>query len=62
MAEFCIKCWNEINGINDSEDMYFMSKSLDLCEGCGEWKSVIIKPKAKFFKFSLKTLKKKRNP
>lgn len=42
MAEFCLECWNELNGTNDSEKEYIMSKDLDLCEGCGEWKRVIV--------------------
>ena len=42
MAEFCLECWNELNGTNDSEKEYIMSKDLDLCEGCGEYKRVIV--------------------
>ena len=41
MAEFCLDCWNRINGTNDSPEKYIISKDLDLCEGCGEWKPVI---------------------
>lgn len=42
MAEFCLECWNRINETNDGEERYVISKELDLCEGCGEWKRVII--------------------
>ncbi len=42
MAEFCLECWNKINGTNDSERKYVLSKESDLCEGCGEIKPVII--------------------
>ena len=42
MAEFCLDCWNEINGTKHSKRKYVMSKELDLCEECGEWKQVII--------------------
>lgn len=42
MAEFCLDCWNELNGTNYSKRKYVVSKDLDLCEGCGEWKHVII--------------------
>ena len=42
MAEFCLDCWNEINGTSDPAKKYILSKELDLCEECGEWKNVII--------------------
>lgn len=42
MAEFCLDCWNKINEANDSKRKYIISKDLDLCEECGEWKNVII--------------------
>lgn len=42
MAEFCLECWNKINNTNDGEEKYVISKELDLCEGCEEWKNVII--------------------
>lgn len=42
MAEFCLDCRNKINGTKDRERKYILSKNLDLFEGCGEWKSVII--------------------
>ncbi len=42
MAEFCLDCLNRINGTNESEEKYVISRDLDLCEGCGEWKSVVV--------------------
>lgn len=42
MAEFCLECWNRINETQDSPKKYIISKELDLCEGCGEWKQVVI--------------------
>ena len=42
MAEFCLECWNKINGTEGNERKYIISKDLDLCEGCGELKPVII--------------------
>ena len=42
MAEFCLKCWNKINGTNHKEEYYIMSDDLDLCEGCGQWKHVVL--------------------
>ncbi len=43
MAEFCLDCWNKINKSKDDEKKYILSKDLDLCEGCGEWKHVVIR-------------------
>lgn len=42
MAEFCLNCWNKMNGRSDSSNKYFLSKDLELCEGCGKWTHVII--------------------
>ncbi len=42
MAEFCLECWNKLNGTKYDKDKYIISKDLDLCEGCGEWKHIII--------------------
>lgn len=42
MAEFCLDCWNKLMNSNDPAEKYVLSDELDLCEGCGEWKPVII--------------------
>lgn len=42
MAEFCLDCWNKINGTNDDAKKYIISKDLWLCEGCAKWKNVIV--------------------
>ena len=42
MAEFCLACWNRINKMNDPPVKYIFTNELELCEGCGEWKRVII--------------------
>ena len=42
MAEFCEECWNKINGIEDGEIAYRLSREPELCEECGEYKRVII--------------------
>lgn len=42
MAEFCLECWNKINGKDDPPSRYIISKDLDTCECCGEWKNIII--------------------
>ncbi len=49
MAEFCLECWNRINGSDDSKRKYVFSKELELCEGCGEWKKVIIRQRRFYF-------------
>ncbi len=49
MAEFCLDCWNKINETNDEESKFVMSKELDFCEGCGEWKYVIVSEKKNFW-------------
>ncbi|MBS1474053.1 hypothetical protein [Massiliimalia massiliensis] len=48
MAEFCLECWNWLNRRNDPEKDYIISKDLDLCEGCGEWKHVIVMKRERF--------------
>ncbi len=48
MAEFCLACWNRINEMNANEKMYVLSKELDLCEGCGQWKPVIIRKRMQY--------------
>ena len=42
MAEFCLDCWNKMNGTRHSKRKYVLSKDLDFCEGCGEFKHVVI--------------------
>lgn len=42
MAEFCIDCWNKINGTNDTKRKYALSFYAEICEECGECKRVII--------------------
>ena len=42
MAEYCMDCWIELFAGNDSPDEYAVTESLDLCEGCGKYKQVVI--------------------
>lgn len=52
MAEFCLDCWNEMNNSNDTESNFIISDDLELCEGCGEYKRVIIREKeSRFLKY-----------
>ncbi len=47
MAEFCPKCWGELNGVSTRERDYVLSRYPELCEGCGEYKQVIVVPRRK---------------
>lgn len=51
MAEFCLDCWNEMNGRKDTAAEYILSKELELCEGCGKYKHVIEYPRRWFLPF-----------
>ena len=43
MAEFCLDCWNKLNKKDFTEKDYVLSRELDLCEECGQWKPVIVR-------------------
>ena len=42
MAEFCFECYNKMSGGHCKKENYVLSDELDLCEGCGEYKEVVI--------------------
>lgn len=50
MAEFCLACWNKINGTNDSPQKYLFSDEPELCEGCGKQKRIIITERKSYYK------------
>lgn len=54
MAEFCLECWNEINESEDSPKKYIFSEDLELCEGCGEWKIVIVEERKSYYRYKLR--------
>ena len=54
MAEFCLECWNKLNGTDDDERKYVLSKEWDLCEGCGKWKPVIIMERKAYYIYKLR--------
>ena len=67
MAEFCLECWNELMETNDPPKKYHISKELDLCEGCGQWKPVLIGIKWRYrvalqFRDIIDDLKRNRRP
>lgn len=48
MAEFCLDCWNKIMETSDPESKYIISRDLDRCEECGEFKNVIVAIKRRY--------------
>ena len=40
MAEFCLKCFNEINETSYRENEVWLEE--DLCEDCGEWRRCVM--------------------
>ena len=43
MTEFCIECAKERLGFTKAElKRVVLSNDLDLCEGCGQWKPVVV--------------------
>lgn len=48
MAEYCAECWDKINGYEGKSNKYIVSKHLELCEGCGKYKYVIITERKNF--------------
>ena len=48
MADFCLPCWNRLNGTQDPPEAYVISRRLSFCEGCERFVPVILqkrKPK-----------------
>ncbi len=56
MAEFCLECWNRINGLDEPEDKYIISDIYELCEGCGELKRIIIIDKKSYYRYKLRKI------
>lgn len=54
MAEFCLECWNKINGTNDPKSKYVLSKELCFCEECCYWKKVIVAPKKDYYRYKFR--------
>jgi len=54
MAEFCLDCYNELNGTNDKSSKFIISKELDLCEGCGEYKQIVVAYKKDYILYRLR--------
>ena len=59
MAEFCLKCFNELAGTNYTEKEVWLDE--DFCEGCGEWKPCVVDTRPKpFWECFMDWLRKKR--
>jgi len=43
MAEFCLDCWNKLNGRRDTAGQYVLSRNLELYEGCAQLRHVIVR-------------------
>ena len=43
MAEICLECWRKLSDKREPRWKYVLSRELDLCEECGEWKRVIVR-------------------
>ena len=41
MAEFCVQCWNRINGTDDPPSKFIISKDLQLCEDVENLKTLL---------------------
>ena len=48
MAEFCVKCWNEMNNTNYSPNSFILCN--DFCENCGKYTKTIVVKKSYFYK------------
>lgn len=49
MAEFCPDCFSEVFDCEFDEKKYILSKHLELCEGCGEYKQVVLMERSVFY-------------
>ena len=56
MAEFCFDCWKKLFDENAQKEKYIISEYEFLCEGCGEYKPIIITEKKAYYVRILKKL------
>ena len=45
MAEFCLKCFNELNNTKYQASEVWLED--DFCEGCGDWKPCVMELRPK---------------
>ena len=53
MAEFCEECWKKINYIKGDSIRFVLSRELDLCEECGEYKRLVVEMRRSTFLYRL---------
>jgi len=51
MAEFCLPCFNRLNNEQLTDQDIELSDDLELCEGCGEYKVIVLMVKVTKSKF-----------
>lgn len=51
VAEFCLACWNELNKTQLKRWNVELSWDLDFCEGCGQWKHVVVSERPTLLSF-----------
>ena len=51
MSEFCLKCFNRLNNEQLTDQDIELSDDLELCEGCGEYKVIVLMVKVTKSKF-----------
>lgn len=56
MAEFCLDCWNKLNGTKDPKWKYIMSEEPEPCEECGQRKPVIVIARSAYYAGLLRRL------
>ena len=48
MAEICFSCLNDLENNKYKENMFIISRDLELCEECGQYKRVVIRMKRRY--------------
>ncbi len=60
MAEFCPKCLNKLDDTHYPSWWYILSKELDFCEACQQWKRVVVVTRGAYYRRRLKNFFLKR--
>lgn len=54
MADFCLDCWNKINGTNYTEKQYIISEELGFCEECQKITNVIVAERWSYYLYKFR--------